>query len=287
MLLILKSTFDSMGPIPCSPLTIVKPCLIGRFQGRKDHDHVFISPGSCVKGCIYLIKSELLMCLLTFQFSVVDTDKSLRNMWKYKEIWKENVVLQRNIKDVLLWSILPSLKAENAVKCGNSFLSNSSFLVLQVAQTLFMWKVVINRFVTEVLSPNIVTFYPDLKKTVKGWAAYFWNKVIKLWCIRCRCRELFCSRSFIDSTVPFLIDIWYKNAIVFFIYKINPTLQIKTANHISSNFLLMSCSMICFGFPLNWNTVIPFGQSASWEFVSQNQNIFIQINNICKNELQR
>ena len=130
------------------------------------------------------------------------------------------------------------------------------------------------------MSPNIVTFYPDLKKTAKGWAAYFWNKFIKLWCIRCRCRQLFCSRSFIDSTVHFLFDIWYKNAIVFFIYNINSSLQIKTANNISSNSLLMSFSMICFGFPLNWNAVIPFGQSASWEFGSQSQNIFLQIKDL-------
>ena len=95
-----------------------------------------------------------------------------------------------------------------------------------------MWQVLINRFVTEFMSPNIVTFFPDLKKTPKGWAAYFWNKFIKLWCIRCRCRQLFCSRSFIDSTVHFLFDIWYKNAIVFFIYNINSSLQIKTANNI-------------------------------------------------------
>ena len=32
---ILKSTFDSMGPIQCSLMKIVKPCLIEGFQGRK------------------------------------------------------------------------------------------------------------------------------------------------------------------------------------------------------------------------------------------------------------
>ena len=173
------------------------------------------------------------MRLFTFQFSVVDTDNGAQ----------ENVVVQRNIKDVhsLLggWNcVLPKMlnstendyhnhsllcsdqsshlwRLKNVVKYSSSLLSNSSLLVFQVAQTLFMWQVLMNHFVTEFMSPNIVTFYPDLKKTAKG--AYLWNKFIKLWCIRCRCRELFCSRSFIDSTVLFLFDIWYKNAIVFFI----------------------------------------------------------------------
>ena len=147
--------------------TIVKPCLIGRFQWRKDHDHVFISPGKCVKVWHSLIKSELLMCFLTFQFSVVDTDNGAQ----------ENVVLQRNIKDVhsLLCSDQSShlWRLKNAVKSGSSLLSNSSLLVLLVA--------LINRFVTEFMPPNILTFYPDLKKTAK--AAF-----IRLWCIRCRCR---------------------------------------------------------------------------------------------------
>ena len=186
------------------------------------------------------------------------------------------MVLRRNIKDVhsLLCSDQSShlWRLKNVVKYSSSLLSNSSLLVFQVAQTLFMWQVLINRFVTEFMSPNIVTFFPDLKKTPKGWAAYFWNKFIKLWCIRCRCRQLFCSRSFIDSSVPNLFDIWYENAIVFFIYNINSSLQIKTANNISSNSLLMSFSMICFGFPLNWNAFIPFGQSASWIWFTKSKH---------------
>ena len=80
-------------------------CLIGGLQRRKDHDHVFISPGACVKvgdslnswtvDVLFHI-SVLRRCYGQWSSGKCGTTK------KYK----------RRSQSTLLWSILSSLKAE-------------------------------------------------------------------------------------------------------------------------------------------------------------------------------